>query len=436
MIASTVPLEVYPISLESDGGISVKANDQSFGWAITGSLLIGQSKGIGLSGSWIELTRDVQASMGSQLASIDPYLPTDSGDLIAAVPGSHISTNGSIDVQSTLSGTVVPLALVGEFSVRSSEARNAVADQNGGNVGNADGSQPPIPAAGDGFFTRRWKNFKKLGADLKKSWDAENNWLTSSGKEGKFGFFISGDFSGAFVEDQVYAYVNALGNLSGANAASSKLTVSSGNSTTINTGAGDFALQFSKESTSNKTGGFAGSVAWADVNSNVQAWIQSSSLDQLGLNVSATNSKRIGGGAAGLQIDSPTGFDLQVMGSVVINTIDNTTKAWIDQTTQTNAGDISVNALQADEIFGLAGTAQLSIAPFRGKTVVGFGMSAAWNEINNTTDASIQRSTISQTQGNTSVTANEFTESEARSFGAQVVVTAGNVIEIGGMWTL
>ncbi|MBM3966319.1 MAG: hypothetical protein FJ308_14830, partial [Planctomycetes bacterium] len=433
MIASTVPLKVTPISRESDGGISVKANDQSFGWAITGSLLIGQSKGIGLSGSVIELTRDVQASIGSQLASIDPYLPTDSGNLASAVPGSHISTNGSIDVQSTLSGTVVPLAVVGEFSVRSSEHAR---DEGAGNAGEQ----------GDNSFFRKLKNIfggekkwfklRELPKDIKSSvWEKENKWLTSGGNDGKFGFFISGDFSGAFVEDQVYSYVDASGNLIGANAANSKLDVSSGNSTTINPGAGDFSLQFSKESTSNKTGGFAGSVAWADVNSDVQAWVQSASLDQLGLNVSATNNKKIGSGAAGLQVDSPTGFDLQVMGSVVINTIDNTTKAWIDQANHTNAGDISVRALQADEIFGLAGTAQFSIAPFRGKTVFGFGMSAAWSEINNTTDASIQGSTISQTQGNTLVSANDFTESEARSFGVQVVVTAGNVIEIGGMWT-
>ena len=479
MISRTVPLDVYPISPDSDGDISVVANDQSFGWAITGSILIGQSKGIGLSGSIVELTRDVQASIGSQYNHqqddatqyyMDPYRTSAES---TQQSGSEIHTDGFLTVTSHVGGTIVRLSLVGSGAVRGRGVAASLGDPPGGGSDyRASGNESEIAQLekgiddlkksdgiiGEDKITGRQKRLDELQSKSKENEDVpakekeqvpadegdgsggdseviENG---QNSKKGKWGFFISGDFSAAFVTDQVYGYINLDGSIIGNGSAlpDDKKTIASGNSTTVNPGAGSFALKWDKAGTDKPTSGFAGSVAWASVDSDVQSVIDGTSVDGMAVTLVAENNKKIGSGAAGFQLDSPTGFDLQVAGSVVINSVSNTTVASLRNSDLTHIAELDVKAYAKDQIYGTAGTAQLSFAPFEGGTVVGVGMSAVWNDTNNTTTAEIvDCPNITQSSGDTQVIAEDFTTSTANSFGVQIAVTKGIVVEIGGMWT-
>jgi hypothetical protein len=454
MISRNRPLNVLPIE-DSEGDVDVKATDLSFGWAITGSIMIGQSKGIGLSGSIVELTRDVQASIGSQYNHqqddskkyyMDPYRTSaESGQS----SGSSLQTNGFITVESHASGTIVPLSLVGAGAVRSKgylDNSNEVEIDNSGveslekNIAGFNeysflfGESPSISSLEENLKER--KEYDSIAAP------AEGAANGQSDTKGKWGFFISGDFAAAFVSDQVYGYVNLEGNIESQHAGEATevktLSVNSGNSTTVNPGAGSFALQWSRDFAEKKQNsvGFAGSVALAVVESDVQSVIDGPTIKNMALTLVAENKKKIGSGAAGFQLDSPAGFDLQVAGSVVINSISNTTVASLRNSTLTDIFDLEIKAYANDRIYGLAGTAQVSLAPFEGGTVVGVGMSAVWNDTNNTTTAEIvDCPSITQILGDTQVIAEDFTTSTANSFGTQITVTSGSVVDIGGMWT-
>jgi hypothetical protein len=459
MISRNRPLNVLPIE-DSEGDVDVKATDLSFGWAITGSIMIGQSKGIGLSGSIVELTRDVQASIGSQYNHqqddtkkyyMDPYRTSaESGQS----SGSSLQSNGFITVESHAGGTIVPLSLVGAGAVRSKGYRNSsVADPNFGadnsDIAKLEEEILNLVSISEGLSKDDGIRLDNLQKDLEnaKSYDRiaadpAGGGNGQSDTKGKWGFFISGDFAAAFVSDQVYGYVNLEGNIESQHAGEATevktLSVNSGNSTTVNPGAGSFALQWSRDFAEKKQNsvGFAGSVALAVVESDVQSVIDGPTIKNMALTLVAENKKKIGSGAAGFQLDSPAGFDLQVAGSVVINSISNTTVASLRNSTLTDIFDLEIKAYANDRIYGLAGTAQVSLAPFEGGTVVGVGMSAVWNDTNNTTTAEIvDCPSITQILGDTQVIAEDFTTSTANSFGTQITVTSGSVVDIGGMWT-
>ncbi|MEY4566007.1 MAG: hypothetical protein RLY14_977, partial [Planctomycetota bacterium] len=454
MISRNVPLYVLPID-DSDGDVDVKATDLSFGWAITGSIMIGQSKGIGLSGSVVELTRDVQASIGSQYNHqqddtkkyyMDPYRTSaESGQS----SGSSLQSDGSITVESHSGGTIVPLSLVGAGAVRSKGYRDSSKPDPNFGSDNSDIAKLELEildlvsiseglSNDDGIRLDNLQNARSYDHIAAAPEGAANG---QSDTKGKWGFFISGDFSGAFVSDQVYGYVNLDGKIESQHAVEATegqtLSVTSGNSTTVNPGAGNFTLQWSRDNTQKKIDwGFAGSVALAVVESDVQSVIDGTSVDGMALRLEAVNNKKIGSGAAGFQLDSPSGLDVQVAGSVVINSISNTTVASLRNSTLTNIFDLEIKAFANDHIYGLAGTAQVSLAPFEGGTVVGVGMSAVWNDTNNTTTAEIvDCPNITQILGDTQVIAEDFTTSTANSFGVQIAVTEGIVVEVGGMWT-
>lgn len=486
MISRNLPLNVLPID-DSDGDVDVKANDSSFGWAITGSIMIGQSKGIGLSGSVVELTRDVQASIGSQYNHqqddatgyyMDPYRNNTES---TQKSGSEIHTNSFLTVTSHVGGTIAPLSLVGSGAVRGRGGAISLGAPSGGgsDYGASGGMQEEIEAlekeindlknpngiTDEDELTSRQKRFDELKSKSNENENvpakekeevshekvddpadpndgSEDDWEVlengQNSKKGKWGFFVSGDFSAAFVTDQVYGYINLDGTITGNGLAlpDDKKTISSENSTNVNPGAGSFALQWDRSETKKSTSGFAGSVAWASVDSDVQAVIDGASIVNMAVEMEAKNHKKIGSGAAGLQVDHPTGFDLQVAGSVVINSISNTTVASLRDSDLTNTVELDVKAYANDKIFGLAGTAQVSISPMKGKTVVGVGVSAVWNDTNNTTTAEIvDCPSIIQSSGGTQVIAEDFTTSTSNSFGIQIEVTGGNTVEIGGMWT-
>ncbi len=393
IITENLPVNLVAVD-GTTGAVDVSAEDTSDLWAVSGAVLLGTTKGIGLSASTVEFSRDVVATVGSQ---------TQSG----TAKTSSLNSPGDFTIEAVSGGTIVPLSIVGSISARNPDL--------GGEPG---GDNVP----------------------------AEENKDAANGIEGKWGLGISGDFAGAFVDDQTYAYLNDLGSVVGSLSAEDEfntLEISSSNETILNPVAGQAAISLAGGD-EKSLAGIAGSAAVAKVDADVQALLENATIQTFALELEALNDKKIGTCAAGLQVAAPKGIDLQIAGSVVVNEITNTTIANINNLPATDEiGDISLTALSMDEIWGAAGTAAVTWdrrslkegeEGLDAKTVVGVGMSAVWNQVENTTTAEVNQSTITQSDGQVTVAAEDFTESRVLSAGVDVVVPAGTSVEIGGMW--
>ncbi len=401
-VGAQIITENSPVNLVAvdgtTGAVDVSAEDTSDLWAVSGAVLLGTTKGIGISGSTVEFTRDVVAAVGSK---------TQGG----TAKTSSLNSPGDFTIDAVSDGTIVPLSIVGVF---------------------------PSTRNGAELFKNHVPN--------------ENQDAAANNNQGKWGLGLSGDFAGAFVDDQTYAYLNDRGSAFGSKSDGDNfntLKISSSNNTSLNPIAGQAVIAVSEglavsEADNKSLAGIAGSVAMAVVDSDVQAFLGNTTIQSFALELEARNDKKIGSCAAGLQVARPTGADLQIAGSVVVNEITNTTQASIAKLTATdNIGEISITALSTDEIWGAAGTIAVTFdrrslgeqenRP-EAKTVFGVGMSAVWNEIDNTTTAEVTDSPISQSDGRVTVAAEDFTESRVLSAGVDVVVPAGTSVEIGGMW--
>jgi hypothetical protein len=384
-----LPLGLTPIS-GTAGEVVVEAADSSDLWAISGAVMLGATKGIGVSASVIELNRDAAAGVGSRTAGGTPK------------SANRKQAGGDFTIDASMDGTIMPMALVGAISA----SRNS-----------------PIGGAGENNVP------------------ADGNAGGASSVEGKWGLGISGDFSGAFVDDQAQAYLNSPGTISGIESEGAELSVleiSAKNESIMNPIGGQATISIARGK-AGAMAGIAGSASVAEYQSYVTAMLENATIEYLGIDLQARNEKRIGTCAAGLQVQAPKGSDLQIAGSVVVNEIENTTIASITDVIQSeNLGEVSLSALQLDQIWGGAGTAAVtydrrSDEP-KAKTAVGVGMSAVWNQIDNTTTAEVVDSTLNQSEGVFDVMAEDFTSSRVLSAGVNVTVPAGVAIEIGGMW--
>ncbi|MDG2221304.1 MAG: dockerin type I domain-containing protein [Rubripirellula sp.] len=387
--SENLPIELTPIS-GTAGEVVVEAADSSDLWAISGAVMLGATKGIGVSASVIELNRDAAAGVGTRTAGGTPKSTN------------RKQTAGDFTIDASMDGTIMPMALVGAIS--------ASRDSSIGGSG-----EDKVPAEGG------------TGG--------------ASSIEGKWGLGISGDFSGAFVDDQAQAYLNSSGTISGIESEGTELSVleiAAKNETIMNPIGGQATISIARGK-SGAMAGITGSASVAEYQSHVTAMLENATIEYLGIDLQALNEKRIGTCAAGLQVQAPKGADLQIAGSVVVNEITNTTIASITDVIQTEGlGEVSLSALQLDEIWGGAGTAAVtydrrSDQP-KAKTAVGVGMSAVWNQIDNTTTAEVVDSTLHQSEGLFDVVAEDFTSSRVLSAGVNVTVPAGIAIEIGGMW--
>ena len=389
MNSENLPIDLTPIS-GTNGAIVVEAADSSDLWAISGAVMLGATKGIGLSASVIELNRASVAGVGSRTSS-----------------GSTKSTNrttsgGDFTINASVDGTIMPMSLVG-----------AIAASDNSSIEEAGHDEVP----------------------------AEDGNAGASSDTGKWGLGVSGDFAGAFVDDQAQAYLNSPGTVSGIaseNTELGTLEISAKNESIMNPIAGQATIAIARGD-EGALAGIAGSASVASLQSSVTATLENATIEYLAIDLQALNEKKIGTCAAGLQVQTPKGSDLQIAGSVVVNEIDNQTVASIMNVQHgISLGDVNVSALQLDQIWGGAGTAAVtydrrSDRP-RAKTVVGVGMSAVWNQIENTTTAEVYDSDLNQSEGVFDVTAEDFTSSRVLSAGVDVTVPAGMAIGIGGMW--
>jgi len=392
MNSENYPIELVPVN-GTDGEVEVKADDSSDLWAVSGAVMLGATKGVGISASVIELNRDAAAGVGSRTSKTSTKATN------------RKQAAGDITIEATVDGTVMPLSLVGSVASTHHEINDF-----------------------DSFL--RWTEVP-----------GEDGHGGASSLDGNWGIGVSGDFAGAFVNDQAYAYLDSPGTISGIESTTNEtnsLEISASNNTIMNPVAGQATIALASGD-EGALAGIAGSAAVAIFQSSVQATLADTTVADLALDLKADNQKKIGTCAAGLQVQAPKGSDLQIAGSVVVNEITNTTIASILNVDQSDSlGEIALTSLQADETWGGAGTAAVTFdrrsdKP-HAKTAVGVGMSAVWNQIDNTTTAQVCDSTLNQTEGSFDVTAEDFTSSRVLSAGVNVTVPAGMSIEIGGMW--
>ncbi|MEO0518743.1 MAG: DUF4347 domain-containing protein, partial [Cyanobacteria bacterium P01_A01_bin.116] len=149
----------------------------------------------------------------------------------------------------------------------------------------------------------------------------------------------------------------------------------------------------------------------------------SESLDQL--KVEATNTSQIMtvnlGGAGAIASDA----NVAIAGAVTINEVNNKTQAYLKESTLDVAGTTTVEALDKSKIHGDAGGAALAVglSADSNAAAISVGVGLAYNDIDNTTRAFIDN-TYLDSHGDVSVTAKSTSAIEAFALGAAVSVSS------------
>jgi len=132
------------------------------------------------------------------------------------------------------------------------------------------------------------------------------------------------------------------------------------------------------------TAGFGASILYNTINNTIRAYLSNTDIQSAGnINIHATSDKTITAQSAG-----GTGAGtVAAAGSVLINTIEDTTKAYIDNSSVTTPNSISIQASQINSIDTLGGT-------LAGAGTLGIGGTVTVNTISNAIDAYVKDSHI------------------------------------------
>jgi hypothetical protein len=382
IVATTDPVLVVQAISGTTGDVEVTANDDTQLILIAGDYLSSSRLVLGASVAEISLNRTVTAQVGT--AAEGPPLI------------SSLSGIGDMNVTATADGFVLPIALAGA----------GPADGAGGAHGDAHGidhHNPPTEGSAS-----------VPGASA-------------------FGLGFSGDAAVAVVNDTVQAFINDGGTLTGSGG---KLSVTSADQTSVAASTGAWSSLYGEHD--GLSAGLAGSVSLTFVNANVQAFLNGPTVDNLGLQVLATNSMLVGALAAGGS-GSSLPNSLAVAGSVAYNDITFNTQASLNDVTGTNLAAVEVQASNQARVWAAAGSVDLVIPKItaeghdaEGQKRIGIGLAAAWNGLNNTTTATISNSSLTQASGGVELVAEDNSRSYA--FAAGVAATEGGVA-LGGQFT-
>lgn len=373
----------------TNGDVEVKAADDRRIWLVSGSLLSGAPRGIGLSGAVVELGRDLLAGIGTGNLADSP------------VSQSVFNFLGNVSIEATADGIVVPASLVGAYAPNHTKRAEGLGE---------------MPGVG-----------------------AEN---AASSMEGHWGLDASGDFSGAFLSDHVNAWLVDEGTLSGATGGPLKeLRVVSENKTGTHAASGSASLVL-ESGDGGTTVGASGSAATIVHDSTVESRVANVTLANFEVAVVAENKKLAGSFSGGMQVAVVTGIDVNVAGSVAVNKITNITHAILESVTATLLGETVVEAVSADEVWSAAGMVTVAWdrrsvgggQGFEPKTMVGVGASAAVNELTNDTLSTIVDSSVEVEEGACEVVADDFTRSFVLTAGTDLSVASGTSVVIGGMF--
>lgn len=363
------------------GQVQVNSADTSYVIPIAGAVLVSKNQGVGVSTAIALVDRDVAARVGGRDEET-----THIGWI------GRLSTAGDVAITATAGGAVTPAAIaaaVGSSVRPAGENRDNPAEQPEG-----------------------------AGAEV----------------SGKFGIAVSGDYAGNQVTDSVQATVNTHGTLASA-PGSRSLTLAATNDTLLQTTAGAAAFLSGDGSSL----GLAGSAAVTTAASTVAVLLRQATVQEFALDLRATNARRIGGLAAsgsGATAGNSGATSVQVVGSVVINTITATTTARIDSATGTGLGEVSLDA-QADEaIWAAAGSFLFNVSPraplgqgqMPGKSL-GIGAAVAVQHVTSTTEATLRDATMEATRAAVAAT----DKSQLFTFSSGIVA-AGAGSSLSGMW--
>ena len=391
LISVNLPL-VISANAGTTGTLEVKATDTSDLWVMSGATLSGGPKAIGFSGSQVELTRDISASVGTSASTNTP------------TQASTFNTNGAFEVLAAASGSINPTSLVGEYAPNGKSVANAAAS-GGANVAQAGAAN------------------------------------AASDIHGKWGWAVSGDYSAALINDSVNAWVSDNGTFTGQ--AGNQLIVEATNTTIAHATSGSAAIVNAHGNTG-PTVGISGSASVVVYESTVEALIAFATMHNYSVELIADNGKKVGSFSGGMQVSVVTGSDLNLAGSVAFNQITNDTQATLQNVTAYDLEEVTITATSADQVWAAAGMLTITWGKRdladpanseKPKTVIGVGVSGAMNTLINTTYATVRDCEFENLEGAMDISAEDFSHSFVFSAGVDITVPAGTAVELGGMWS-
>ncbi len=391
LISDNLPLVIIA-NPGTNGTLKVEATDESSLWVLSGAMLYGGAKAIGFSGSQVELTRDISATVGNTSATATP------------TQASTFNTLGTVEIMAQARGLINPGSLVGEYAPNGKSVAHAAAPR-GANVGQGGQAQ------------------------------------AASDIHGKWGWAVSGDYSAALINDSVNAWINDTGAFTGQ--LGDQLSIEASNITYAHAISGSAAIVNAHGKTG-LTVGLSGSASVVVYESTVLALLANATLHNYQVELIADNAKKVGSFSGGMQVSVVTGSDLNVAGSVAYNQITNNTQATLENVTASDLEEATIEATTADQVWAAAGVLTITVKrrdlehPENDelpKTVIGVGVSGAMNTLINTTHATISDCEMENLEGALELIAQDFSHSFVFSAGVNVTVPAGMAVILGGMWS-
>jgi hypothetical protein len=329
--------------------IYVDATDTTVMVNLAGSTMKGERKGMGFTGTVNVLNRETYAVIGA--------LPGETQRI------STIDIGGELQVKALNTGALISASFAAAI------------------VAPGAASPPPAPS------NSKTNNAVQQANQAAPSGDAAN--------QGTYGIGVSADAAlNEVVKDFAYAVIDEEAKTNGGkNIRAKKITVTADNDTGLGAFAG--AVAAAKSPAGNDIA-IAGSFTQNTLIGETKAYINDAVIETETLTVEATRTGVIASLTAGVSV-APGVLATSVAGSVSVNVITNTTTAYLGGLTAMLIGDTKVNARDETLIVSVAGA-----VGFGGKN--GVGAAIAVNVIDNTTKAYVEDSNITQQGGKFEVT--------------------------------
>lgn len=302
--------------------LTVSATDNSNFINIAGSVLRGENTGVGASVAVTDLTKNTHAYIGDDITAAK------------SAAGGSLQVDTDAEVQATNEGNVIGLTLAGAVSSAANKQ------------------------------------------------DAQN----TQGGNGQYGIGISGDVVYSNVDSNALAYAN-----NAAYSGQGNVAFNAQDHHSIYNVAGSLGIGMGSDKTSV---GIAGAATAATITNGTVAEILNSTFDQTGdIDVNANSYSNVVTAAASGSGATGQGVNVAVAGSVSVNLFDsNIQSAVVDSAVE--ADNLAVNANNDSKITAVSGAVEYS----SGDNSVGVGASVTHNDIDNTTKAFVQDSVITLTE--------------------------------------
>ncbi len=332
--------------IDCTGPVTISATDDMTKIGITGGVVAGENKGVGVSVSVNVINRNTQAFVGNDLLQN------------AGQAGTNITAGGAITLTAKSTGALWTAAVAAAVITDKPPTEKEVTDN---------------------------ELIKKAPSKAKAVLGE-----TGESSELKVGVGIAGDVSVNILTEKTYAYINDQGIIH----ADGQLKLSSTGDSAIWSLAGSVALSLKGEKNSK---GIAGSISVNVITSDTKAFVSGAGLTAGSLSLTA---ERKGGvrslTAAGS--GAPLKAGIAFAGSISVNVVIDTVEAYLVAVTATSTGATSVIAKNECQIWAIGGA-----VAYGGKGGVGIGI--AVNIMKGVTRACIADSTVTIPGGTLEVSA-------------------------------